>query len=71
MKVDRKGINVNGIPLDKALEEFVLKNLFGQNPETEKETEDEDIAGTVDNSDEKDSYDGTFSRAYSLTHSLT
>ena len=65
---------MNGIPLDKALEQFVLKNLFGKEPEPDEEADDDEAGDEVAVSDEKNSYDGTLfthSLTHSLAHSLT
>jgi len=69
VNVDKKGINVNGVPLDKALEDFVLKNLFGK--KTEEVDDDDDDEDAEGDSDEKNCDDGAYLLIRSLTHLLT
>jgi hypothetical protein len=65
VRVEKKGLSLNGIPLDKALEQFVLKNLFGKEPEPDEEGDDDEAGDEVAVSDEKNSYDGTLlTRSY-------
>ena len=67
VNVDKKGINVNGVPLDKALEDFVLKNLFGKKTEEVDDDDDEDAEG---DSDEKNCDDGAYLLICSFVRSL-